>query len=665
MSIEETNKIRAALGMKLLPVANRISNLEFKSPASTAQDTEQDLGSTLETRQAASYDNWKKVQDEADEKRRREQRREALKKERDAAQRFAKIEGKGLADEADDDMDTRGWLISGKKRQKKIEKERARILQKELEERENQVQYTEKDLAGKRVGHELGSFEDGDQILTLRDAAVDGEDDEDELENVELREHEKRKERQELKKKKPVYDPNEVDEMGEKKLLSQYDEEIDGKKRKKFTLGDSSSFSNTVPGEGSGSSRGVKFSLDFEIEDKPISDYVEPSEIKIRKPKNKKDKSKKKQRAVDDDDVRATNVLVDPHPASLPDSMELDVTQPLNVVNHAAKRTYDNAAFGDDDDLQSSLALQRRTALKKRKIARPEDLARQMRKEAFTTPTIVEADDLEEEGGLIIDETSEFVANLQRPKVPEVKTAPIKQKVDHSPKIVPKVEDEDMDDVESVAQEALQEHLTQQTGDAGEGDISTTGLEEEGSLERGIGSVLNLLHQRGIVKTGDSGDLNAIHRERQHFLAEKQKREGEAERRARTQRERDRASGKFDRMSAREREQHAQWENKQRDQQDSRHIAEAFNRDYKPNVELKYVDSAGRSMNQKEAFKELSHQFHGKGSGKLKTEKRLKKIEDEKKREAMSSLDNSQSTGMNNAAGATARKNRQAGVRLQ
>jgi U4/U6.U5 tri-snRNP-associated protein 1 len=48
----------------------------------------------------------------------------------------------------------------------------------------------------------------------------------------------------------------------------------------------------------------------------------------------------------------------------------------------------------------------------------------------------------------------------------------------------------------------------------------------------------------------------------------------------------------------------------------------------------------------------------------MKTEKRLKKIEEEKKREAMSALDSSQHTGMNNAMGATARKKGQAGVRL-
>lgn len=48
----------------------------------------------------------------------------------------------------------------------------------------------------------------------------------------------------------------------------------------------------------------------------------------------------------------------------------------------------------------------------------------------------------------------------------------------------------------------------------------------------------------------------------------------------------------------------------------------------------------------------------------MKEEKRLKKIEAEKMREAQSTLDASQATGMNNAMGATAKKNRQAGVRL-
>ena len=50
---------------------------------------------------------------------------------------------------------------------------------------------------------------------------------------------------------------------------------------------------------------------------------------------------------------------------------------------------------------------------------------------------------------------------------------------------------------------------------------------------------------------------------------------------------------------------------------------------YNPNVKLEYVDETGRLLSSKEAFRQLSHRFHGKGSGKKKTEKRAKKHEQE------------------------------------
>ena len=93
-------------------------------------------------------------------------------------------------------------------------------------------------------------------------------------------------------------------------------------------------------------------------------------------------------------------------------------------------------------------------------------------------------------------------------------------------------------------------------------------------------------------------------------------------------------------------------------------MAEIFNREYKSDVQLKYVNEFERSMNQKKAFKHLSHQFHDKDNGKQKTKKHLKKIDDDKKRKAQSFLNASQATGMNNAMRATAKKNRQAEVRL-
>ena len=50
---------------------------------------------------------------------------------------------------------------------------------------------------------------------------------------------------------------------------------------------------------------------------------------------------------------------------------------------------------------------------------------------------------------------------------------------------------------------------------------------------------------------------------------------------------------------------------------------------YKPEFKLEYVDDSGRNLNQKEAFRQLSHRFHGKGSGKKKTEKRAKKMDED------------------------------------
>lgn len=58
-----------------------------------------------------------------------------------------------------------------------------------------------------------------------------------------------------------------------------------------------------------------------------------------------------------------------------------------------------------------------------------------------------------------------------------------------------------------------------------------------------------------------------------------------------------------------------------------------------PNVKLQYIDDSGRLLNSKEAFRYLSHKFHGKGSGKMKTEKRMKKVMEDSMMKNMSSTD--------------------------
>jgi U4/U6.U5 tri-snRNP-associated protein 1 len=654
ISIEETNKIRAAIGLPLLPVPGASS-----APAvdNSSDSGEEDPGSTLESRQAESYANWKRLEDEAEAKAKRDAKNQAIKKARDAAKRFAKMDGKGLGEAEDDEQDTRAWLKGQKKRQKQVEK--ARRLEQELAEREQQAQYTAEDLAGVKVGHELDEFEEGgEQVLTLKDTTIDeNEEDGDELENVDLKEREKLSEKLDLKRKRPVYDPNDLDDE-KKSILAHYDEDIDGKKRKRFTLDgfgateeEKEAFRTRIGQK----SEAQTISLDI-LPDAPVSDYHDISQVTIKKPKKKKAKSTR-QKAVDEDDILA--IAEEP---SVVEAMEVD----SGNTKTALKPRLDNTSFIDDEDLQASLATQRRLALKKRKRTRPEDIARQLREEASATPDAMkmDPDSDEEEGGLVIDETSEFVANLQKPTIPTQQHRPSQPSTTAIANSNPSSPESDVD-MKDHTTHTPETSLSQSHENAlpAQESLTSTGLESDTTLSTGIGATLSMLTQRGLLSGSGTTDLNAIHRERQRFLAEKHKREAAAEARAKAQRERDRASGKLDRMTAREREEYARWENKQRDQQESRQIAEVFNKEYKPNVELKYIDEYGRSMGSKEAFRHLSHQFHGKGSGKGKTEKKLKKIEDEKLREKRG-LDSNEKGGYDKAMGVTARKRGQAGVRL-
>ncbi|KAI5918796.1 SART-1 family protein [Camillea tinctor] len=646
-TIEETNRIRVSLGLKPLPVPGA-SGPQFKEKQSTPEDEE--AASTLETRQAAAYDNYKKIQDAQDAKKRRDEKNAAIKRARDAAKRFEVLEGKGLGDaDGDNDLDAKSWLINQKKRQKKIDK--ARKLEEELAAAEAAaaaaVQYTSKDLAGVKVGHEIGSFEDGDeQILTLKDTNVIGDEDEgDELENINLREREKLNEKLELKKKKPVYDPHQMNESGERNILAQYDEEIDGKKTKRFTLDGQGNTVQISSLAGQAQSRPLqKIDLDFLTEDKPASDYLDISEVKVKKPKKKKSKSTR-QRPIDEDDI---------FPAQPEPDQSMDIDSGAAFVSR--KRKTNDDSIVDDEDLQATLAAQRRDALKKRKRNRPEDLARQLREEAQTPGT---EDEGPQEGGLVIDEISEFVSGLKKEDIEDRK--PRKPK---SPKDAPITAMEDESDEDEPMKDGYDldsEGVKRETSIPAETAI--IGVDEEKTVGSGIGATLQLLKERQLLKDSHGGELNEKLRQQQLFIAEKKQRINEIEQEARNQRERDRRSGKLDRMSVREREEWARQQNNIRDQHTSRQMVELFNKGYKPNVELRYNDEFGRELDQKAAFKHLSHQFHGKGSGKGKTDKRLKKIEDEKRREAQSMLDAS-SGGMSGATAQQTKKRKEAGVRL-
>lgn len=331
--------------------------------------------------------------------------------------------------------------------------------------------------------------------------------------------------------------------------------------------------------------------------------------MKIRKPKKKKSKSTRQKSENDNDSFLAPPPAESGDPEPDFNSMEVDS---VPAAAPKPKRTYKETSFVDDEDLQDSLALQRRAALKKRKLPKPDAFARQLLEESAAAAAEAETEaetamveDDEEGPGLIIDETTEFVANLRAVVIPERKK--IKTEATRVTSMA-----EDMEEAEDHEAEDMEVDQDDQSGHksttpvpstklpSGAPEFSSTGLEEESTMNRGVGATLAMLHQRGLLKRDEEAENKVqLLRDRENFNVQKRLREVEAEEKAKSQRLRDRQSGKFDRMSAREREEHARWENKQRDLQEARDLQQRF-KDYRPDVNLEYKDEFGRDMTAKE-----------------------------------------------------------------
>ncbi|KAI3623502.1 hypothetical protein CBS14141_003763 [Malassezia furfur] len=79
---------------------------------------------------------------------------------------------------------------------------------------------------------------------------------------------------------------------------------------------------------------------------------------------------------------------------------------------------------------------------------------------------------------------------------------------------------------------------------------------------------------------------------------------------------------------------------RQREKREAEAAMERF-KDYTPDVKLEYHDEFGRTLTQKEAWKRLSHVFHGNAPGHKAQEKRLRRIAEEQRRERMLAGDTS------------------------
>jgi len=155
ISVEETNKIRASLGLKPLKVAME----------DTKEKEEQDK------------DKLKKKQ-QADKESKSFLLKEKLKKAKKQREYLSNVTGKSLGEELEDeDEGVTSWVNKSRnihEKEKELADKRAKMLDDQDEElKENS--YSSKDLKGIKIGHQLDKFleESGEQvILTFDDTSV-------------------------------------------------------------------------------------------------------------------------------------------------------------------------------------------------------------------------------------------------------------------------------------------------------------------------------------------------------------------------------------------------------------------------------------------------------------------------------------------------------------
>jgi len=329
-----------------------------------------------------------------------------------------------------------------------------------------------------------------------------------------------------------------------------------------------------------------------------------------------------------------------------------------------------NANFVDDDDLQAALARSRRAKLNKPKKLSPEEVAkksvlivtlwvlsvilliivadqRAQEEAALTMSNGIKVEEAEDRG-LTFDDTSEFVRSVVLEPMVKSKEEPssplarggVSQQPSRDVSMAPgdvildeletgeiQMKDEEDEDFDMDMLNEIEDVIKKtEAEEANNGDL--IGTSNEQTFSAGMASTLNILRQQGILaqSSADQQEREKVQLQRDLWLASMRQRLA--------QRDLDRLQSRGGNKDQAQRE----YENRMREQQEARENLNMF-KDYKPDVNIVYYDEFGRQLTPKEAWKALSHKFHGKGSGKMKTEKRLKKIAEEKKKEAMASGD--------------------------
>ncbi|KAH6926014.1 hypothetical protein HPB50_012953 [Hyalomma asiaticum] len=515
----------------------------------------------------------------------------ANREKRKIAEKYREIKGLGDSDEDDDAL---RWVQKSRKLQEEKQKaeQRARMLEEMdeefgigkivEEEFKPTKEYTAKHLKGLEVLHSTDRFKEGQSvILTLKDQGVLDEAD-DVLENINLVEAEKAERNVENRKGKPGYQPyddTEVDEFGivkKKSLLYKYDEEIEGVRREKFSIGAGPTEADKekelqlvrMKLKQKQKASVVHMRRDSLIMPAPqlATEYLTPEEMAtFKKPKKKVRKMRKRETFKADDLAPLPGHEDDRKDHGSRRRRENNFTEPV-FVNPQSQQFFDEAGKpAEEEDV----------------VGPDEDL----------TGVPVEEDDTEQS-------LEAALTKARRLRQAEGNSL---QKIAESARLA-----RDQDDSEDKVNPAKAIVLNSTAEFCRTlGDIPTYGM--SGNRDEEAEELLDrekepILEEEPDLSIGISGCTEACSEE-----------------------------GDDDKASRRERYCGPVSDFKEKDS-------------YKPDVKLEYIDDGGRILNAKEAFRYLSHKFHGKGSGKNKVDKRAKKLDQAAKLKQMSSTDTPLST---------------------
>lgn len=614
LSVEETNKIRAKLGLKPLAV----------------ESSDEPKNKDEEFVHAPPVNIM--------EKENQEKYREKLLEMREKREMYKKLQKvKKLADSEsdDDDESALSWVrkVRKKETEKKLAEKRAKLLEEMDEEfgvgdlvdnmmGKKPKEYTSRDLKGLTVEHSAEMIKEGKGVvLTLKDSGV-LEDKDDVLINVNIIDKEKAEKNVELKKKKPGYQAyEEFDETGKQKvqgLLSKYDEEIEGEKKKTFSLSQDGGVNLTKERE----LQKIRDRLHNQAVSlttpqlQTASEYYTQEEmLKFKKPKKRRKIKKRESLKADDliplempersdhgsrgSKMAAKKGSKEYSEALKDDLMEWQMGDPDDAEILGPEINEQEPLDEDDEaqlELQLALERSRRSKLKKQNVG-PEKIVN-----ALTSVSNQPNKNADNRGTIVLDSTSEFCRTLgEIPTYGSSGNRPEIEEADDDMDIEP--EEDEQGGWEIVKQEAKKETDSNQEPVKLDANV----LDDEPTMGMGVGAALELVQKKGLLESDKTKERKLAGGlalpETVKIIDEEKMRDEERERLRERGRDRDR----------------------------ERYNPNAFREksDYKPDVKLEYVDEQGRLMNPKEAFRYLSHKFHGKIPGKLKTEKRQKKVSED------------------------------------